>query len=106
MTNDETEKVAETSAIKVYMRLLSYLKPYRLMFIVSIIGFALYAASTTFFIRILENLIHIIDQNDSQGHILVPLQIIGVTIMRGIGAFAGIYFLSRVAFSVIHNLRV
>src|SRR5690554_4060966 len=96
----------ETSAIKVYLRLLSYLKPYRLMFVISIIGFALYAASTTFFIRILENLIHIIDQKDSQGHFLVPLQIIGVTVLRGIGAFAGIYFLSRVAFSVIHNLRV
>lgn len=96
----------EKSAVKIYLRLLSYLKPYRLLFVVSIVGFAIYAASTTFFIKILENLIYIIEANDPGDRFVVPLQVIGVTILRGIGAFAGVYFLSRVAFSVIHNLRV
>lgn len=100
------KQVAETSALKIYLRLLSYLKPYRLMFLVSIIGFALYAGSTTFFIKILENLIHIIEDNNPHDRLLVPLQVIALTILRGLGAFAGVYFLSRVAFSVIHSLRV
>lgn len=94
------------SAMRIYLRLLSYLKPYRLIFLVSVLGFALYATSTTLFIKILENLIHIIENNDPQDRFLVPLQVIGLTVLRGIGAFAGVYFLSRVAFSVIHNLRV
>lgn len=103
---DTVLPVVETSALKIYLRLLSYLKSYRLMFLVSILGFALYAASTTLFIKILENLINIIESNDPQNRFLVPMQVIGLTVFRGIGAFAGVYFLSRVAFSVIHNLRV
>ncbi len=100
------QPVVTTSAFKVYARLLSYLKSYRLMFLISVIGFAIYAFSTTLFIKILENLINIIDSNDPQDRLLVPLQVIGLTVLRGLGAFAGVYFLSRVAFSVIHNLRV
>lgn len=100
------QPVATTSALKVYLRLLSYLKAYRLMFLISVIGFAVYAFSTTLFIKILENLINIIESNDPQERLLVPMQVIGLTVLRGIGAFAGMYFLSRVAFSVIHNLRV
>lgn len=106
MTSKTSNIPAETSAVKVYLRLLSYIKPYRTFFVISVVGFALYAASTTFFIKILENLINIIDANEPGDRYIVPLQVIGVTILRGIGAFAGTYFLSRVAFSVIHNLRV
>lgn len=98
--------VVEASALKIYLRLLSYIKPYRFFFVVSILGFALYALSTMLFLKILENLIEIIDANNPSDRFLVPLQVIGVTILRGVGAFAGVYFLSRVAFSVIHNLRV
>lgn len=100
------QPVVETSALKIYLRLVSYLKPYRLMFVISIIGFALYGASTSLFLQILKNLINIIESNDPQDRFLVPLQVIGLTVMRGIGGFAGVYFLSRVAFSVIHTLRV
>src|SRR5690606_33035913 len=103
---DTVLPVVETSALKIYLRLLSYLKSYRLMFVISVVGFAIYASSTTMFIKILENLINIIESNNPQDRFLVPLQVIGLTVLRGIGAFAGVYFLSRVAFSVIHNLRV
>lgn len=106
MINTTSNIPVENSALKVYLRLLSYIKPYRLLFVISVIGFALYAASTTFFIKILENLINIIDADEPGDRYLVPMQVIGVTVLRGIGAFAGTYFLSRVAFSVIHNLRV
>jgi subfamily B ATP-binding cassette protein MsbA len=103
---DTAPLVVETSALKVYLRLLAYVKPYYLMFFISIIGFVVYAGSTTLFLKILENLIHIIESNEPQDRFLVPLQVIGLTIVRGIGAFAGVYFLSRVAYSVIHVLRV
>lgn len=97
---------SDTSALSIYLRLLRYLKPYRLLFVVSVLGFLLYAVSTTLFIKILENLIHIIEDNNPQDRLLVPLQVIGVTIMRGIGAFLGIYLLSRIAYNIIHQLRI
>lgn len=105
-TKSAVAPAVETSALKIYLRLLSYLQPYRLLFVVSVIGFGLYAASTTLFLKILENLIYVIEANNPQDRILVPLQVIGVTVLRGLGAFAGAYFLSKVAFNIIHNLRV
>ncbi|MBE8716236.1 lipid A export permease/ATP-binding protein MsbA [Cellvibrio polysaccharolyticus] len=107
MTSAPKKELApESSALSVYMRLLAYLKPYRLLFFFCVLGFALYAASTTMFIKILENLIHIIEENNPQDRFLVPLQVIGVTILRGIGAFVGVYLLSRIAYNIIHTLRV
>jgi subfamily B ATP-binding cassette protein MsbA len=71
--NREEVAAVETSALKIYLRLLSYIKPYRLLFVVSILGFALYALSTTLFLKILENLIAIIDANNPADRFLVPL---------------------------------
>ena len=108
MTNKKqfSAAVGETSAGRVYLRLLTYLKPSVGMFVISTIGFALYAWSNALFLDILKNLIHVIDNNDPHQRLLVPLQVIGVTLIRSVGAFVGVYLLSRVAFNVIHDLRV
>lgn len=99
-------RVGDTSAWVVYKRLLTYVKPYWLMFVVGTIGFGLYGYSTKLFIHTLENLINIIGDNNPADRYLVPMQVMGITLLRSIGAFAGAYFISKIAFSVIHNLRV
>lgn len=97
--------VGDTSAWVVYKRLLTYVKPYWLMFTVGIIGFGLYGYSNKLFVHTLENLIHVISDNNPADRYLVPLQVMGITVLRSIGAFLGAYYLSKIAFSVIHNLR-
>lgn len=102
MTNNV---VGSTSAWVVYKRLLTYVKPYWVLFVVGFIGFALYGLSAKLFVHTLENLIHVISDNNSADRYLVPLQVMGITLLRSIGAFLGAYYLSKIAFSVIHNLR-
>jgi ATP-binding cassette, subfamily B, bacterial MsbA len=101
----EHPAVGDTSAWVVYKRLLSYVKPYWLLFVVGIVGFALYGYSNKLFVHTLENLINVISYNNPADRYLVPLQVMGITVLRSIGAFLGAYYLSKIAFSVIHNLR-
>lgn len=101
----EHPAVGDTSAWVVYKRLLTYVKPYWLLFVVGIVGFALYGYSNKLFVHTLENLIHVISDNNPADRYLVPLQVMGITVLRSIGAFLGAYYLSKIAFSVIHNLR-
>jgi subfamily B ATP-binding cassette protein MsbA len=107
MSTDQkkTTTVGETSAWVVYKRLLTYVKPYWLLFVVGILGFALYGYSNKLFVHALEDLIHVISDNNPADRYLVPLQVMGITVLRSIGAFLGAYYLSKIAFSVIHNLR-
>lgn len=101
----EHPAVGDTSAWVVYKRLLTYVRPYWLLFVVGIIGFALYGYSNKLFVHALENLIHVISNNNPADRYLVPLQVMGITVLRSIGAFLGAFYLSKIAFSVIHNLR-
>lgn len=100
-----SKSIGDTSAWVVYKRLLTYVKPYWLMFTVGFFGFALYGLSNKLFVHTLENLIHVISDNNPADRYLVPLQVMGITVLRSIGAFLGAYYLSKIAFSVIHNLR-
>lgn len=98
--------VGDASAWSVYKRLLGYVRPYTGLFILSIAGFSLLAASSVLFVKILENLVNVIAANDPSDRYLVPLQVIGATLLRSLGAFVGIYLMSRIAFNIIHRLRV
>ncbi len=94
------------SAFKIYWRLLAYVKPYVGIFVVCVLGFGVYAFATTQFVRILENLLKVIEHNNPHDRIAIPLQVIGYTILRSLGAFVGTYFLAKVSFGIIHRLRV
>lgn len=98
--------VGDASAWMVYKRLLGYVKPYTGWFVLSFLGFALFGASSVLFVKILENLVNVIAANDPADRYLVPLQVIGATLLRSLGSFVGIYLMSRIAFSIIHRLRV
>lgn len=99
------KSVGTTSAWVVYKRLLTYVRPYWLSFVVGTIGFALYGLSGPLFVHTLKDLINVIADQNPADRYLVPLQIMGITVLRSLGAFLGAYFLSKIAFSVIHNLR-
>lgn len=101
-----TNEVGSSSAWSVYKRLLGYVKPYTGLFVVSFIGFTLFGASSVLFVKILENLVNVISANDPSDRYLVPLQVIGATLLRSLGSFVGVYLMSRIAFNIIHQLRI
>ncbi len=101
-----TTSTPEKSAWLIYKRLLTYVKPFIGLFAISFFGFLCYAYSNNLFVHILEDLINVISANNPADRYLIPLQVIGVTLLRSFGAFVGVYFMSKIALHVVHRLRV
>jgi len=99
------KKKLTISSARIYLRLLTYVKPYIGIFLLSVAGFALSAYYSAQFIYLLESLIKNVTPNETNASTVIPLKVIGFTIMRSIGAFIGTYFLAKVSLGVIHHLR-
>lgn len=97
---------SDTSAWQIYQRLLRYLRPYLLWFGVSVVGYIIYAAANVMFSHVMEQLVVAIESADPAARWWVPLLIVGATLLRGLGMFIGGYFMAKVAFNVVNDLRV
>ncbi len=102
----------QQSSLKIYLRLLKYVAPYWATFVVSIIGFLLFASSQPaqahilkFFLDGLQNPEHAVLMHDLPMIYGVPLLIVLIALYQGIGSFLGNYFLAKVARGVVHDLR-
>lgn len=96
----------EKSALKIYLRLIAYVKPYWVFFAICILGYIFYAVANVMFSKIMENLVVTVESKDETARWQVPVQIILATMLRGLGMFIGTYFMAKVAFGVIDDLRV
>lgn len=90
---------------KIYKRLLTYLKPHRALFMVSIFGFLIYSATQPLFAALIKNIINTLQSHSREKMYLLPIWFSGLIIVRSIGAFLGNYFLSKVSCNVVHTLR-
>lgn len=106
MSTSKSSVPSTNSSFKIYLRLLAYLKPYKLAFFIGVFGFAIYGASNILFLEIFKDLLHVIEQNNPADRYWVPLEVIATTALRSVGAFLGAYFLAKVANGVVHKLRV
>ncbi|MFM8342395.1 MAG: lipid A export permease/ATP-binding protein MsbA [Methylomonas sp.] len=82
-----------------------YVLPYWRLFVVSVIGFAIYAATEPAVVMLIQK---IIDSFGGQQHAEIqylPLFFVVLFFVRGIGAFLGNYYLARISGNVIHKLR-
>jgi subfamily B ATP-binding cassette protein MsbA len=115
----ETPRPAEnTSSLKIYFRLLSYVKPYVGIFLLSIVGFVIFASTQPmlagilkYFVDGLSNPEAVLFPNvpylrDLQLLQAVPLLIILIAAWQGLGSFLGNYFLAKVSLCLVHDLRV
>ena len=99
-------KLEQGSALKIYLRLIKYIKPHRSIFALSVLGYALYALANVGYSQMMENLVNTIESDGAMARWLVPLEIIFLTLLRGLGMFVGGYFMAKVAFKIINELRV
>lgn len=93
------------SGLQVYLHLLSYVKPYWKFFALSILGFLIYSGTQPALAWITGWLAKAVYEPDPYSKYLIPLSLIGIYLMRGIGGFLGSYFLAKVSQNVIHTLR-
>lgn len=100
-----TTPFTEYSGWTVYKRLLAYLKTAKTAFILAIAGNIIYALASAMMAPALKEVFKAIEQPGSGYRLLVPLLIIGVFALRGLGSFLGTYYMASVARVVIHTLR-
>ena len=118
--------MAETSDIKIYGRLLSYVVPYWPAFLLGILGFLIYSLSNVAFLNLVGYIVDSIEPGGSRvamddelaaffssllgepgdlNRILVPLAVVLIATTRGFGTFVGNYFIAYVSNYLVHNLR-
>lgn len=99
------------SSLRIYLRLLTYVKPYWLIFGVSILGFMIYASGQPAMAWVFKHFVDGLVEGAGAQFLGVPLLwgfplfIIGIAVYQGIGSFLGSYFISKVSLSLVHDLR-
>lgn len=117
MTGKDT---AEPSSLKIYFRLLTYVRPYWGMFALSIVGFLIFAATQPMLAGILKYFVDGLTHPDAKLFpnapwpwlrdlsllYAVPLLVVMIAVWQGIGSFLGNYYIARVSLGLVHDLRV
>ncbi|ABD79651.1 lipid A export permease/ATP-binding protein MsbA [Saccharophagus degradans] len=107
---------AKPTSVESYKRLLSYAFKYKAYFIISFIGFGVFAAMEAQLINILEYFVDRLEGRPSAPVLglsadvtsslwFVPISVVVLSIIRGIGAYFGNFYMSLVGLNVITNLR-
>jgi len=95
----------ELSSLKLYGRLLSYVLPYIPLFILSILGFAIYSGSQVAATEWLKRVIDHVNNPVADLRLILPLALIAIAFVRGLGFFVGNYLLSSISNRLVHNIR-
>jgi len=106
-----------TSSLRIYFRLLGYLRPFLGMFAVSLLGYMIFASSQPMMAGILKYFVDELSEPGSASRQTtgltadldliygIPLLLVLVVTWQGIGSFLGNYYLARVSLGLIHDLR-
>jgi subfamily B ATP-binding cassette protein MsbA len=91
--------------LKVYLRLLSYLKPFWGLMILVVVGFAINAATEVSVAKLLEKIITAIQDRDESFTSLFPFLVVLLIFFRGVGSFVGGYYTSVISRNLVFNIR-
>jgi subfamily B ATP-binding cassette protein MsbA len=102
------ENAPPLGGLAIYTRLLGYIKPLWWALFLSVVGFALFGSAATLFADLVGQLIDTIQLGStitSAERLSMPLQLMGIVLTRAVGGFLGTYFMSLLAFRIVHRLR-
>jgi len=91
--------------LKVYRRLLKYVRPYKGVFGVAILGMLLAASTDLMMLRIVQPLLNDISNITPEQVQYLPLLVTGVFLLRGIGSYTSEYGLAWIGSRVVFDLR-
>jgi len=106
----------QVSSLKIYFRLLGYLRPFIGLFAISIVGYVIFASSQPMMAVVLKYFVDGLTTPEAATHVLpmignveltygVPILLVMIITWQGIGSFLGNYYLARVSLGLIHDLR-
>lgn len=110
-------QAAPASSLKIYLRLLAYLKPLLGMFGISLLGYVIFASSQPMLAGILKYFVDGLGAPGTTRYDLpllgnielmygVPILMVLIIVWRSIGSFLGNYYLARVSLGLVEELRV
>jgi subfamily B ATP-binding cassette protein MsbA len=126
--NARRQAAGNTSDWRLYRRLLHYVLPHWLLFVLSLLGYVVYALGNVLLADIMQFLLDSLNNSDQVGsgivsgiayrffdpgnmsgvefaRIAVPVALVVMAFFRATGFFLGNYFMSYVARALIHTLR-
>ena len=86
-------------------RLFSYTLRFKFSFFLSILGFILFASADIAAVEWIRRIIEFINSDQQDFSIYLVLALIFIAAGRGLGFFVGNYFMSKVGFGIVHDLR-
>ncbi len=104
---NKAERAAlDANALKTYVRLLDYARPHWPMFLLGVVGMVLYASvDTGFAILVKKFLDGAFVQKDPRMLVFVPVGIVVLFLMRGVGDYLSVYAPGWVGRQVIKSIR-
>ena len=105
MIQEEDPLNHKTSDIKIYGRLLSYVLPYLPHFLLSIVGFGVFAGSQVAFAEWLKRVIDYVNNPVDDLRLIWPVLLVLIALIRGISFFVGNYLLASISNRLVHELR-
>ncbi|KFX71430.1 lipid transporter ATP-binding/permease [Pseudomonas taeanensis MS-3] len=115
---DQHQRATQVSSLKIYLRLLGYVKPYIGLFLISILGFIIFASTQPMLAGILKYFVDGLSNPDAvlfptvpylrdlQLLQVVPLLIVLIAAWQGLGSYLGNYFLAKVSLGLVQDLRI
>ncbi|WP_276488273.1 lipid A export permease/ATP-binding protein MsbA [Ectopseudomonas mendocina] len=122
---DTSADLQSNSSLKIYFRLLRYVRPYIGLFLLSLAGFLIFASTQPMLGYILKYFVDGLSNPDASlfagvpwllehapwlAHLkllqAVPLLIVLIALWQGIGSFLGNYYLAKVSMGLVQDLRV
>lgn len=110
-------KAPADSSLKIYLRLLSYVRPFIGWFAISMLGFVIFASTKPMMAAMLKYFVDGLTDSDAavlQGLPLldgmdlsfgVPLMLVAIAAWQGVGSYLGNYYIARVSMGLIDSLR-
>ena len=91
--------------MKLYRRLLRYVRPYKAIFGFCMIGMLVTASTDVMMLRIIQPLLNNIGAVDAAQTRYLPFMIVGVFVLRGVGSYVSEYGLAWIGSRVVFYLR-
>jgi len=98
-------KENKQTGLKVYLRLLQYVRPHWKIFVLSVIGYLMYSSSQPLLATMAGWLADAVYTRENSAVYLIPLSLLGIYLLRGLGSFIGNYFLAKVSLSIVRTMR-
>src|ERR1700688_2467636 len=91
--------------MKLYRRLLAYVRPYWPVFSLAIAGMVLVAATDVLMLRVVEPLLRGLQTRHIEPNSHLPLLIVAVFVLRGLGSYVSEFGLGWIGSRVVFDLR-